>query len=170
MQPRVASTPPIAGTTTSRRRSVEQIRSGNLTLSGANSWSGGALLLDGTLTAASSTALGTGDVYRQGGTLAVTGPLAGRQYYPARRQHPADCNWAAPCRTPHPNSSERHAGRSPRGAVHQRLPTRHRRYPATAEKRSRHGTFSAVTARRIRSLPSIPPPVSSCGMNGKYAS
>lgn len=49
--------------------------SGNLTLSGANSWSGGTLLLDGTLTAASSSALGTGDVYQQGGTLAVTSPL-----------------------------------------------------------------------------------------------
>ncbi len=49
--------------------------SGNLTLSGANSWSGGTLLLEGTLTAASTTALGTGDVYQQGGTLAVTSPL-----------------------------------------------------------------------------------------------
>ena len=49
--------------------------SGNLTLSGANSWSGGTLLLEGTLAAASSTALGTGDVYLQGGTLAVTSPL-----------------------------------------------------------------------------------------------
>lgn len=49
--------------------------SGNLTLSGANRWSGGTLLLEGTLTAASTTALGTGDVYQQGGTLAVTSPL-----------------------------------------------------------------------------------------------
>jgi autotransporter-associated beta strand protein len=49
--------------------------SGNLTLSGANSWSGGTLLQEGTLTAASTTALGTGDLFQQGGTLAVTSPL-----------------------------------------------------------------------------------------------
>lgn len=45
---------------------------GSLTLSGANSYSGGTLLKAGTLVAASSAALGSGDVYVKDGELQIT--------------------------------------------------------------------------------------------------
>tara|TARA_R110002020_G_scaffold6143_1_gene25673 strand:- start:2942 stop:4870 length:1929 start_codon:yes stop_codon:yes gene_type:complete len=45
--------------------------SGSLTLSGDNGYAGGTLVKDGTLVATSPTALGTGDVYVEAGTLAV---------------------------------------------------------------------------------------------------
>lgn len=43
--------------------------SGTLLLAGANSWSGGAIIAAGTLSGASTTAFGTGDVYATGGTV-----------------------------------------------------------------------------------------------------
>ncbi|MFT4171974.1 MAG: phosphatase PAP2 family protein [Rhodocyclaceae bacterium] len=49
--------------------------SGALTLSGANSWSGGTVLESGTLVAASAKAVGSGDVYVSGGTFANTAAL-----------------------------------------------------------------------------------------------
>lgn len=45
--------------------------SGSLILTGANSWTGGTVLEAGTLVAQSATALGKGDVYLTGGTLAI---------------------------------------------------------------------------------------------------
>lgn len=50
--------------------------SGMLTLTGNNSWTGGTVLLDGTLKASSATALGKGDVYQQAGTLMVASDLS----------------------------------------------------------------------------------------------
>lgn len=49
--------------------------SGTLTLTGNNSWSGGTEITFGTLVAASSTALGLGDVYLRAGTLTLTSSL-----------------------------------------------------------------------------------------------
>ena len=49
--------------------------SGSLTLTGHNSWTGGTVLEDGTLIAASSSALGKGDVYQQGGVLQLDSSL-----------------------------------------------------------------------------------------------
>lgn len=47
--------------------------SGALTLTGANSYSGGTVLQDGTLVASSTNALGTGGVLVSGGTLLLNG-------------------------------------------------------------------------------------------------
>ncbi|WP_022979687.1 phosphatase PAP2 family protein [Ideonella sp. B508-1] len=49
--------------------------SGSLSLTGANSYSGGTVLKAGTLVAGSASALGSGDVYASGGTL-VTSPTS----------------------------------------------------------------------------------------------
>jgi len=48
------------------------VGSGNLTLSGANTYSGGTTISTGTLVAANASALGTGTVLIEGGTLATT--------------------------------------------------------------------------------------------------
>lgn len=45
--------------------------SGSLTLAGTNSWTGGTVLQDGTLIAASDSAFGKGDVYLAGGTSVI---------------------------------------------------------------------------------------------------
>lgn len=49
--------------------------SGNLLLSGRNSWTGGTDLQEGTLQASSNSALGAGDLYQRGGTLLVNSAL-----------------------------------------------------------------------------------------------
>jgi len=49
---------------------------GTLKLAGANSWTGGTELSAGTLQGESVSALGAGDVYNSGGTLAVSAPAA----------------------------------------------------------------------------------------------
>jgi autotransporter-associated beta strand protein len=49
---------------------------GTLTLTGHNSYSGGTVIKEGTLEAASATAFGTGDVYMTGGTALVSAPKA----------------------------------------------------------------------------------------------
>ncbi|MDD0816250.1 phosphatase PAP2 family protein [Curvibacter sp. HBC28] len=51
---------------------LSKLGSGHLRLTGANSYSGGTVLSAGTLGAASTTALGTGDVFVKGGTLECT--------------------------------------------------------------------------------------------------
>jgi len=50
--------------------------SGALTLTGNNSWTGGTVLKAGSLIAASTAALGKGDVYQSGGLLAVNSALS----------------------------------------------------------------------------------------------
>ena len=54
--------------------SLTKIGTGILTLSGDNSYTGGTLLIDGSLLAGSAQALGTGSVTVQGGTLGLNGP------------------------------------------------------------------------------------------------
>jgi len=49
---------------------------GTLKLAGTNSWTGGTELTAGTLQGESASALGAGDVYNSGGTLAVSAPAA----------------------------------------------------------------------------------------------
>jgi autotransporter-associated beta strand protein len=49
---------------------------GTLTLTGRNSYSGGTVIKEGILEAASATAFGTGDVYMTGGTALVSAPKA----------------------------------------------------------------------------------------------
>jgi autotransporter-associated beta strand protein len=62
------------GTDNNSGGSLTKIRTGTLTLSGDNSYTGGTLLMDGNLVAGSAQALGTGSVAVQGGTLSLNGP------------------------------------------------------------------------------------------------
>ena len=55
---------------------LTKLGTGTLTLSGANTYSGGTVLSAGTLVGASTSAFGTGDVYQSAGTLQVTENVA----------------------------------------------------------------------------------------------
>lgn len=55
---------------------LTKLGTGTLTLSGANTYSGGTVLSAGTLVGASTNAFGTGDVYQSAGTLQVTENVA----------------------------------------------------------------------------------------------